>query len=159
MDWRHKCVQIKTKTYLLLSGFGFGGNSIKIKRRITMSKKEKANKQVIADETIEVPATVTIEGEEVKLETKKSYLKHADRVVRKLDKILTDMVELTSTATTLFEGNSTEIAPKDEARFSELHHVLESTSEILYHVTARMARKYTGTEIEPLQVGRKSLKK
>ena len=121
-----------------------------------MSKKEN---KVVKEEALEVPATMTVEGEEVKLETKKSYLKQADKIVCKLDRILTDMVELTSTSTTLFEGCTTDIAPKDEARFSELHHVLESTSEILYHLTARMARKYAGTEIEPLQVGRKSLKK
>lgn len=125
-----------------------------------MSKKVKN----IAEASVEelMPKSITVEGEEVKLETKKSYLKQADKIVRRMDRVLTDLYTLQCEASDLSDGaNTTEVSEKDMDRFTEIHGVLLATTQTLYFLTQRMARKYVGKEIESFQDGRdrKSLKK
>jgi hypothetical protein len=118
-----------------------------------MSKKKK--------DVIEVPAEITVEGEAIKLQTNKKYLKQAEKLVRRMDKVLTDVHTLIGDADQLYSHvHTTEINEKDSFRFQETFEVLTAVQNTLYWLTDRMARKYVGKDIALLNDDRrKSLKK
>jgi hypothetical protein len=117
-----------------------------------MSKKKK--------DVIEVPAEITVEGEAIKLQTNKKYLKQAEKIVRRMDNVLTDVHNLASEADSIYSNViNTEVSDKDNDRFNEIREVLIAVQSTLYWLTDRMARKYVGKEIASLGDGRKSLKK
>ena len=93
--------------------------------------------------------------------TAKKYLNQVEQIVRRMDNVLLDLNKLQWDAVGLYEGLiSTDVDPKDFARFNEIQAVLGSATCIIYHLTERMARKYVGKEIGLLDVpNRKSLKK
>ena len=123
-----------------------------------MSKNKKNQEPEVEVPTI--PDTMTVEGEEVELKTKKSYLKTAEKITRRLDRVLTDLNDLSQEARTLANTViETEVSEKDIARFSELAALTTASVDMLYYLTSRMARKYVGKEIEGLNDGRKSLRK
>jgi hypothetical protein len=102
------------------------------------------------------------EEKETKAKTDKKYLNRADKIVRRLDNALTELVKIQQDARELesqTEIPSTEVNDKDYDRITEVADVLEGATKILYHLCARMSRKYVGKEIEPIdQSKRKSLK-
>jgi hypothetical protein len=119
-----------------------------------MSKK---NKEISG---LEIPSTVTVEGEKIKLTTKKSYLKTVDKLVRRVDRIVTDLYEARNEAEVLVSTMiDADVAPKDKSRFYELFDVLDAVTNILYRSNSRMVRKYTGKNVDGLFVSRTSLKK
>jgi hypothetical protein len=98
-------------------------------------------------------------AKEDKQKTDKKYLKRAEKLVRKLDNVLTDLNKVTVDARTLeAEIITSEVSRRDEARFSEMAIILESSTNVLFQLTDRMARKYVGKEIDNLGRGRSSLK-
>jgi hypothetical protein len=96
---------------------------------------------------------------EVKSKSTKEYTKKAEKIIRRMDGVLTDVYELAVKAAELSASDTPEIAPKDNDRFKEMSEVLRSVECNLYWLTERMARKYVGKNIAPLDPGRKSLKK
>ena len=104
------------------------------------------------DETsFTVPATVEIVEEDKQPKTNKKYLKEAEKIVRKMDSLLSDIFDLRTRANDLeMNANTTEIDSRDARRFSELVEVLSAVQGTLYWLTERMARKYVGKEISAL---------
>jgi hypothetical protein len=91
--------------------------------------------------------------------TDKAYLKRAEKLVRRMDSVLTDLHELSFEATSL-QSEAIETTDRDNARFSELADVLDSSCTILFYLTGRMSRKYVGKEIDVISRNeRKTLKK
>lgn len=86
--------------------------------------------------------------EEVK--TDKKILKRAEKVVRRLDNALNELHSVSRDALELHESNTADATEKDMDRFHEMQSVICSTCDVLYHLTARMSRKYVGKEIEPI---------
>ena len=110
------------------------------------------------DDTILTPG----EAKELKVGTDKKYLKRAEVISRKLDNEVTRLQNIVREAEELqaqTEVPTTEVNDKDYDRISEIVDVSNGVTVILHQLTKRMARKYAGKEIEPLdQAKRKSLK-
>lgn len=112
-------------------------------------------------EVIDMEVTPDTDNQENK--TAKRFLKDAEKQVRKLDNILSDLVKTSQDLDDLVAAVTTEskdVSEKDFERFNEMASVTSSVAGVLYHLTARMARKYAGKTIEPIdQSKRKALKK
>lgn len=103
---------------------------------------------------------VKIKVDDVK--TDKKLLKAAEKVVRRLDRIVTDLSALSYDALRLRNWDESEYnqcSEKDQARLEEMAGIIDSSTKILFCVADRMARKYIGKQIEGLSYERKSLKK
>lgn len=99
------------------------------------------------------------QNDEEKQKTTKKYLRKAEKITRRLDNVLNDLTEVVVSADDLTCAETTEVSEKDLQRFYEIREVTQSATQILYHLTERMARKYVGKNIEPLgAVKRKALK-
>ena len=127
-----------------------------------MSKNKKKSADVVEiGDAVTVPADVTISVDK-EVKTDKKLLKAAEKLVRKLDRVVSELNVLQYEARSLRDWDSAEYSEctdKDQARLTELYNVIYASTGILFHVTERMSRKYTGKDIEPLGQDRKSLKK
>ena len=111
----------------------------------------KASKQ--SDDVVQIDAEKT--------KTDKRLLKKAAKLVRKLDVVVSNLCDLEMEVGELRDWDANEyddVEDKDNARFNEMYEILHSSTIILYHMTARMARKYVGKEVAPLENKRKALK-
>lgn len=98
---------------------------------------------------------------ETELKTDKKTLNKTAKIVRRLDNIVTDLFRIEDDTHDLSNSISEiDHNQKDSDRIKEINLVAFATATILYQLTARMARKYVGKEIDSTLNGtRKSLKK
>ena len=95
------------------------------------------------------------EEKEPKIVTEKKYLKRAENIVRRLDNVVTQLNKLAQDARDLEQQTElpvTEVSEKDYNRITELTVVLEAATNILFQVDDRMARKYVGKNVDPLDL-------
>ena len=124
-----------------------------------MAKNSNAAENIVDIGTVEVEAPD--EGKKTK---NKKVLKSIEKATRDLDNVLSDLVgvehDFQDIQTAFINESSTDINPRDEARVNEASEVLKGVNLILFHLTARLARKHVGKDIDPVDVKkRKGLKK
>lgn len=134
-----------------------------------MSKNKKKNKKVVdIDDATKVfgPSTdganaLELAPSETELKTDKKTLNKTAKIVSRLDNIVTDLFRIEDDTHDLSNSISEiDHNQKDSDRIKEINLVAFATATILYQLTARMARKYVGKEIDSTLNGtRKSLKK
>ena len=117
----------------------------------------------MADKNEPTQLEVSINADDVKIKTDKKLLDKAEKLVRRLDGVVTELSELREKAHELAFGENTNHAEnlnsKDYDRFVEMFTVIDGCVGILHQLDKRMARKYVGKEIDAVDSKRKTLKK